>query len=376
MPRQLQDRVAVVTGASNGIGRGIAETFAAEGAKTVLVARRAEVLDEVAAGIRSRGGEALPVPTDLTREGDVVALFDTVRKRYGRLDVLVNNAGVATHINTEDITLDYWREVLDINITAAFLCSREAVRIMKDQTPKGGRIINMGSVSAKTPRPDSLPLHHDQVRHPGHDPSTDHGRAQAQHRRLHHSSRRHAQLVHDPPRPEQGGAGPDARRLRHGRRGRGQGRAADGRAAAGGEPVRGDDPAQPHAVVHREGVTSLRSRLYRVRPQCNPAADAMNPEHVKVRISDEFDDDLRAAVRAALAELGAELGHSSWGMGGSQEIETLEVMIGDQRVIVEAETYVGLTVSGDRQVIERLIERVRAIVARMSAATSGSKNAT
>jgi NAD(P)-dependent dehydrogenase (short-subunit alcohol dehydrogenase family) len=157
MTRQLQDRVAVVTGASNGIGRGIAEMFAAEGARTVLVARRAAVLDEVAAGIRARGGEALPVPTDLTREGDVLALFDTVRQRWGRLDVLVNNAGVPTHRNTEDITLDYWREVLDINITAAFLCSREAIRIMKEQTPQGGRIINMGSVSAKTPRPDSLP---------------------------------------------------------------------------------------------------------------------------------------------------------------------------------------------------------------------------
>ena len=157
MTKQLQDRVAVVTGASNGIGRGIAEMFAAEGAKTVLVARRAEVLNEVAAGIRAGGGEGLPVPTDLTQEGEVIALFDTVRKSFGRLDVLVNNAGVATHLNTEDITLDYWREVLDINITAAFLCSREAIRIMKDQTPKGGRIINMGSVSAKTPRPDSLP---------------------------------------------------------------------------------------------------------------------------------------------------------------------------------------------------------------------------
>jgi NAD(P)-dependent dehydrogenase (short-subunit alcohol dehydrogenase family) len=157
MTKQLQDRVAVVTGASNGIGRGIAEMFAAEGAKTVLVARRAEVLNEVAAGIRARGGEALPVPTDLTQEREVIALFDAVRKSYGRLDVLVNNAGVATHLNTEDITLDYWREVLDINITAAFLCSREAIRIMKDQQPKGGRIINMGSVSAKTPRPDSLP---------------------------------------------------------------------------------------------------------------------------------------------------------------------------------------------------------------------------
>jgi NAD(P)-dependent dehydrogenase (short-subunit alcohol dehydrogenase family) len=157
MTMQLQDRVAIVTGASNGIGRAIAETFAAEGAKTVLVARRAPLLDEVASGIRSRGGEALPVPTDLTQESEVTALFVRVTKTYGRLDVLVNNAGVATHINTEDITLQYWREVLDINITAAFLCSREAVRIMKAQVPQGGRIINMGSVSAKTPRPDSLP---------------------------------------------------------------------------------------------------------------------------------------------------------------------------------------------------------------------------
>jgi NAD(P)-dependent dehydrogenase (short-subunit alcohol dehydrogenase family) len=157
MSKQLQDRVAVVTGASNGIGRGIAETFAAEGARTVLVARRAAVLDEVAAGIRAKGGEALPVPTDLTKEDEVLALFHMVKQRYGRLDVLVNNAGVPTHLNTEDITLDYWREVLDINITAAFLCAREAIRIMKEQSPKGGRIINMGSISAKTPRPDSLP---------------------------------------------------------------------------------------------------------------------------------------------------------------------------------------------------------------------------
>jgi NAD(P)-dependent dehydrogenase (short-subunit alcohol dehydrogenase family) len=115
------------------------------------------LLDEVASAIRSRGGEALPVPTDVTQEQQVTALFAEVLKTYGRLDILVNNAGVATHINTEEISLAYWREVLDINITAAFLCCREAVRIMKDQTPQGGRIINMGSVSAKTPRPDSLP---------------------------------------------------------------------------------------------------------------------------------------------------------------------------------------------------------------------------
>jgi NAD(P)-dependent dehydrogenase (short-subunit alcohol dehydrogenase family) len=157
MSKQLQGKVAIVTGASNGIGRGIAETFGAEGAKTVLVARRAELLDEVANGIRGKGGEALPVPTDLTREEAVAALFAKVSDSYGRLDVLVNNAGVPTHINTEDITLQYWNEVMAINLTAQFLCAREAIRIMKEQTPKGGRIINMGSISAKTPRPDSLP---------------------------------------------------------------------------------------------------------------------------------------------------------------------------------------------------------------------------
>jgi NAD(P)-dependent dehydrogenase (short-subunit alcohol dehydrogenase family) len=157
MTGQLQDKVAIVTGASNGIGRGIAETFAAEGAKTVLVARRAQLLEEVAAGIRSRGGTALPAPTDLTQEGEIVALFSHVKERYGRLDVLVNNAGVPTHLNTEDISLAYWQEVIAINLTAAFLCAREAIKLMKAQTPKGGRIINIGSVSAKTPRPDSLP---------------------------------------------------------------------------------------------------------------------------------------------------------------------------------------------------------------------------
>src|SRR5271156_4533397 len=100
MSKQLQDKVAIVTGASNGIGRAIAETFAAEGARTVLVARRAELLNEVAAGIQARGGEALPAPADLTQEDMVTALFAMVRHTYGRLDVLVNNAGIATHMNT------------------------------------------------------------------------------------------------------------------------------------------------------------------------------------------------------------------------------------------------------------------------------------
>jgi NAD(P)-dependent dehydrogenase (short-subunit alcohol dehydrogenase family) len=157
MTNQLKDRVAVVTGASSGLGRGIAETLAAAGAKVALAARRTELLEEVASGIRSAGGNALPVTTDVTREDQVARLFGQARESYGRVDILVNNAGVPTHVPIEDITLQYWQQVLDVNLTAAFLCSREAIRIMKGQMPQGGRIINIGSVSAKTPRPDSLP---------------------------------------------------------------------------------------------------------------------------------------------------------------------------------------------------------------------------
>jgi NAD(P)-dependent dehydrogenase (short-subunit alcohol dehydrogenase family) len=157
MTNELAGRVAVVTGASSGLGRGIAQALAAAGAKTVLAARRAKMLEEVAVAIRDAGGTALPVTTDVASEDAVVRLFKDVRETYGRLDVLVNNAGVAAHMPIEDITLKYWQEVLDLNLTAAFLCSREAIRIMKHQVPQGGRIINIGSVSAKTPRPDSLP---------------------------------------------------------------------------------------------------------------------------------------------------------------------------------------------------------------------------
>ena len=254
MTKQLQDKIAIVTGASNGIGRGIAEMFGAEGAKTVLVARRAELLDEVAAGIKAKGGEALPVPTDLTKEDALVALFAKVKKTYGRLDVLVNNAGIATHQNTEDITLDYWQDALDINITAAFLCTREAIRIMKEQTPQGGRIINMGSISAKTPRPDSLPY-----------TATKFG-LQGMTHQLTMDGRKHGivasiihpgatlSLVHDAARPHEIRPRRQARGLRHGAAGRRQGRGADGVAAGRGESVRGDDPAEPHAELHRAGM--------------------------------------------------------------------------------------------------------------------------
>ncbi len=157
MSKQMQDKVAIVTGASNGIGRAIAEMFAAEGAKTIVAARRKELLDEVVAGIKAKGGTALAVPTDVTQEDQVAALIAKAKDAYGRLDVLVNNAGVPTSTPTEDITLKYWNDVMAVNLTGVFLCAREAIKVMKAQDPQGGRIINIGSVSAKTPRPDSLP---------------------------------------------------------------------------------------------------------------------------------------------------------------------------------------------------------------------------
>lgn len=151
--KQLQDRVAIVTGASSGLGRAIAEAFAAEGAKVVLAARRKAVLDEVAAGISSAGGTAVAVPTDVTKEADVAALFAKSREAFGRVDILVNNAGVPTATPTEQMTLEQWQSAIDVNLTAVFLCSREALKVMKGQG--GGRIINMGSISARSPRPNS-----------------------------------------------------------------------------------------------------------------------------------------------------------------------------------------------------------------------------
>ena len=151
--KPLQDRVAIVTGASSGFGRAIAEAFAAEGAKTVLVARRRPVLEEVARGIEEKGGRALVVPTDVTKEAEVIALFAKVTQAHGRVDILVNNAGFAIGIPIDEIPLQKWQELMDVNLNAVFLCSREAFKVMKKQG--GGRIINMGSISAITPRRNS-----------------------------------------------------------------------------------------------------------------------------------------------------------------------------------------------------------------------------
>jgi NAD(P)-dependent dehydrogenase (short-subunit alcohol dehydrogenase family) len=152
---ELQDKVAIVTGASAGMGQAIAEAFAGAGASLVLAARRRDLLDAVAARIRAAGGAALAARTDVTDEAEVAALFRQAIAEFGRVDILVNNAGVSVNVPTDALALADWRRVIDVNLTGAFLCSREALRVMKPQG--GGRILNIGSVGAKVPRRDAAP---------------------------------------------------------------------------------------------------------------------------------------------------------------------------------------------------------------------------
>ena len=152
---KLQDRIAVITGASTGIGQSIASAFAAEGAKTVLASRSREKLEAAAGKIRRTGGQAMVVATDVTVEDEVIGLFRQTLDAFGRVDILVNNAGVSKGSPPEELSLEVWQRVLDVNLTGAFLCSREAFKIMKAQ--RSGRIISIGSVSAKVPRVNSAP---------------------------------------------------------------------------------------------------------------------------------------------------------------------------------------------------------------------------
>ena len=150
--------IALVTGAGSGIGRATALALAEAGWTLVLAGRRPEPLEEVAQAIRARGGEALPVPSDVSDEDSVDALFDEVHRLYGRLDLLFNNAGLfSPAVLLEDLTYAQWRQVVDVNLSGAFLCTRAAFRLMKAQDPMGGRIINNGSISAHAPRPNSAP---------------------------------------------------------------------------------------------------------------------------------------------------------------------------------------------------------------------------
>ena len=149
-------KVAIVTGAGTGIGKAAALALLAAGYRVALAGRRREPLDEVRAAAGA-GANALVLPTDVSKPESVRALFDATVEAFGRVDVLFNNAGVsAPGIPLEDMTLEQWQSVVDINLTGMFLCIQQAFRVMKTQTPRGGRIINNGSISATTPRPNSI----------------------------------------------------------------------------------------------------------------------------------------------------------------------------------------------------------------------------
>ncbi|MBI1395675.1 MAG: SDR family NAD(P)-dependent oxidoreductase [Betaproteobacteria bacterium] len=154
----MHNRVAIVTGAGTGIGKAAAVTLLKDGYRVAFAGRRREPLDQAIAESGINADRALAVPTDVASPDSVKALFARVKETWGRLDVLFNNAGVgAPAVPMEELTFEQWKSVVDINLTGAFLCTQEAIRIMKDQDPQGGRIINNGSISARAPRPNSAP---------------------------------------------------------------------------------------------------------------------------------------------------------------------------------------------------------------------------
>ncbi len=151
-------KVALVTGAGGGIGRAVALALASEAYSVVLAGRRDAELERTAAMAAPSGGKTLTVPTDVGKPASVRALFTRAQQEFGRLDVLFNNAGIsAPGVPMEDLPYEQWTAVVDVNLTGAFLCAQEAIRLMKAQQPRGGRIINNGSISAHAPRPNSAP---------------------------------------------------------------------------------------------------------------------------------------------------------------------------------------------------------------------------
>ena len=151
------DRIAIVTGAGSGVGRSSALALLADGWTVVLAGRRKEQLDETVS-LGGKNASALAVPTDVTDPASIKALFAKTKATYGRLDLLFKHAGTgAPPVPLEDLSFEQWKMVVDTNLTAPFLCTQEAFKIMKDQKPRGGRIINNGSISAYVPRPNSIP---------------------------------------------------------------------------------------------------------------------------------------------------------------------------------------------------------------------------
>ena len=156
----MTNRVALVTGAGSGIGRAAALALLGDGYGVVLAGRRPEALEATRALAPQGSGpsHSLVVPCDVTDPKSVAALFEQCRSHFGRLDVLFNNAGRGgPPVPLEDVTFEQWRSVIDVNLTGLFLCTQQAFKLMRDQTPRGGRIINNGSISAYTPRPQSAP---------------------------------------------------------------------------------------------------------------------------------------------------------------------------------------------------------------------------
>jgi NAD(P)-dependent dehydrogenase (short-subunit alcohol dehydrogenase family) len=150
-------KVALVTGAGTGIGKAVALALMREGYAVALAGRRVDKLEATAAEGSKTNGQSIVVPTDVSDPAAVKALFARTREAFGRLDVLFNNAGIgAPAMPLEELPYETWKKVVDINLTGMFLCTQEAIRLMKSQDPRGGRIINNGSISAHTPRPGAV----------------------------------------------------------------------------------------------------------------------------------------------------------------------------------------------------------------------------
>ena len=150
-------KIALVTGAGTGVGKAVATALAKAGYNLVLAGRRKEPLNQVAGEINAIGQQALAVPTDVSQRQSILDLFAKTKASFGRLDVLFNNAGIgAPPVPLEELPFETWQNVVNTNLTGMFLCTQEAIKIMKDQNPQGGRIINNGSISAHAPRPYSV----------------------------------------------------------------------------------------------------------------------------------------------------------------------------------------------------------------------------